>query len=128
MRCRFVEPKTVRLPLTEGYFIDIKNELTAGETNDVYEQLTVSVPAGSPLRVSPKQFNVARMLAYILGWNFTNRQGEPVAFSRDALNNLEWDTYNEIRVALDDHEARRAEEKKLQAGATEFSPISISVA
>jgi hypothetical protein len=127
-RCRFVQPKSVRLMLTEGYFIDVKKELTAGETNEVYERLTVSVTPGSPLRISPKQINVARMMGYILGWNFTNIQGEPVPFSEDALNHLEWETYQEIRIALDDHEVKRAEEKKLQAIASESLPTSLSVA
>jgi hypothetical protein len=132
-RCRFVQPEIVRLPLSDGDFIDVKRELTAGETRRIYARMMRDgiVPGEKTVYV-PEQVGLTKMLEYIIAWSFVDGHGAPVEFSEDALKNLDVETFREIAEALDVHqtaqEARREADRKNRSGATGLRVISGSVA
>jgi len=125
-QCRVVVPEVVRLPLSEGDWIDIKKELNTGEYYDLLAAL-----------VDKQAF--ARPLAYIVGWSFVGLDGKVLPYNladegerRDTLRSLDKATVREIVAALDRHEqkvdAERAAKKNKPGGETELSPISRSAA
>src|SRR5689334_13221248 len=67
----------------DGYYVDVKKELNAGETRNVYDRMVKEHVAGQPVKYDSRQVGLANMLEYIVGWNFTDLEGKPVAFSED---------------------------------------------
>lgn len=131
-RCRFVQPEIVRVPLSDGDFVDIKKELTAGEERHVFTDLIKTMRAGENAELDPARIGITRVLAYALAWSFVDSNGQPVPLSEAAINNLDKATFAELTKAIDDHDAAvekaRAERKNVQGGESTSSPISPSVA
>jgi len=131
-RCRFVQPESVRLPLSDGDYLDVKRELTAGEQRGVFTDLIKTMHAGEAAELDPKLVGTTKIVAYVLAWSLTDAAGQPVPFSEAALNNLTPEDFAEIAKAIDDHEAAvekaRAARKNVQAGETASSLTSPSVA
>lgn len=110
----FVDPEIVRLPLSGGAYVDVKKELTAGETRRVFGRMVKGVAHfGEKLPIDPEQVGLAKMLEYLIGWSFTNKAGHPVPVSESAINNLRQDRYREISEAIDAHERAMEAEKNL---------------
>ena len=111
-RCRFVQPKIVRLPLTEGEWVDVKRELSYGEQTDMYAAMRKQFGAGTVPVLDLTLIGRARMGAYLLAWSLVDAEGTPVPVSPAAINNLDADTAREIAAALEAHDEALAEEKK----------------
>jgi len=126
-RCRFVQPEVDRLQLSEGDYIDIKRELSAGEHNDLMGDLIEDYTAGEKVKLKPKEVNRARLRAYIVGWSFTDPAGRPVPVSPSSIYNLDQETQTEIVAAIDAHEdgrkAQREDERKNFTGVSGSSPV-----
>jgi hypothetical protein len=116
MRCRFVQPKIVRLPLTEGQWIDVKRELSYGEQTDMFASMRKQFGAGTVPVLDTTLIGRARMAAYLLAWSFVDAEGTPVPVSPAAINNLDGETAREIAAALEAHDETIAEEKKRLTG------------
>lgn len=136
-RCRVVMPDVVRLPLSDGDWIDVQRELNAG---DYYDFLTAWA-AREPF---------AKILAYVLGWSFIGPDGQPLTVAgpdgtaqpysldvpantrRDLIRSLDKETTKELLATLDRHEAAqdaiRIAKKKTPTTAPTSSPPSESVA
>jgi len=105
-RCRVVVPETVRLPLSDGDFLDVWKELNAGQYLDFIVAMTDRRP-------------FAKVQAYVLAWSFVGVDGTPVPWDPDTdaatrlgtLRSLDKGTMREMIAALDRHEA--AEEAAL---------------
>ena len=69
-RCRVVEGERVRVPLSEGDYIDVKRDLNAGE----YWDLLVALG---------ERQKFAKILAYLLGWSLTGRDDHPIPYDVD---------------------------------------------
>ena len=124
-RMRFVQPKIVRLPLSDGDWIDVKVELTAGEERASYARMTKTLEAGKPAQLDPAQVELATILAYLVGWSLVDAQGAPAPIDADTILGLDADTFTEIYKAIAAHEAARVEEKKrILTGASASAPIS----
>lgn len=123
-RTRFVSPDVVRLPLSDGYWIDVKKELNAGEERRIFTNIVKTMHAGEKAELDPDKVGKTQMLAYIVDWNFTGEDGKTVPFSEAALDNLDQPSYAEISAAIDTHvegvEKARAERKNGQS----TSPVS----
>lgn len=130
-RNRFVIPGVVRLPLSDGDWIDVKKELNAGEARAVFADLVKTMEAGSRAQLNPKLVGQTKLAQYIVGWSFVDAAG-PIPFSVSALDNLDVDTYAELITVIDAHEEAvdqaRAQRKNAQDGASTSSVISPSVA
>lgn len=104
MRCRFVQPKIVRLPLTDGQWIDVKRELSYGEQTDMFASMRKQFGAGTVPVLDATQIGRARMGAYLLAWSLVDAEGTPVPVSPAAINNLDVETAREITDALETHD------------------------
>jgi hypothetical protein len=119
----FVTPSIVRLPLSDGQWLDVKQELTAGEERAMFAAMGELRPetrlAGSGVR---EQW----IVAYVLAWSLTDDEGRPVAFSAGALDALRGARLAEIWDAINAHDERvrdaRDEEKKTRDGINPSPP------
>jgi hypothetical protein len=135
---RFVKPKTVRLPLSQGDFIDVKYRLNAGEQQALFAKMSPHVVPGEKMRLDSQHVISAKIVMYLVGWSFTD-DGRPVPMTPDlpedvrlaTINNLDTETFAELRKAIDAHEdavdAEIAAAKNGQDGASGSSAISPSV-
>ena len=131
-RCRFVQPRVVRLALSEGDWIDVRAELTAGEERDMYAALRKSLNGTTATVADFSLLNRGRLVAYLLAWSLTDADGTPVPVSEGALDQLTGHDFADMTAVLDAHiealrEARETE-KNSRDGATVSAPISPSVA
>lgn len=131
---RFVTPQPVRLPISDGDYIDIKKRLNHGETEEMYARWAPFVVPGEKAHLNRREVRTAKVLMYLLGWSLTN-DGTPVPMSPDVpeaarlatLNNLDPDSFDEIHTAIATHEvameAERAALKKTNGGRPVADPI-----
>jgi len=125
-RERFVEPSITRLDLSDGDWIDVKNELNAGERRHAFGQLVKEMRSGESAVLDPEKVGLTRLVEYIVRWSFT-RRGKPVEVTEAAINALDIDSFGELVEAIDKHEAameaKRAAQKKDLATSTESAAI-----
>jgi hypothetical protein len=115
---RFVTPAEVRLPLTDGDYLIVKNRLNAGETLEMYARMR-----GDGAQVDPLKFGIAMIQAYLLDWSIADDAGrvvsvrdQPPELVAGALTNLEYPDFQEILTAIRAHDdaiiAARQEKKQ----------------
>lgn len=127
-RCRFVQPDIVRLPLSDGDWIDIKRELNTGEQREMFGEMRRQFAPGESPILDSGLFGPARAAAYIVAWSFVDAGGKPVSVSRSAFDSLDTATSKEIIKAIEAHEDRidaERQEKKRQnpsSNAVQTSP------
>jgi hypothetical protein len=98
-RSRVVVPEVVRVPLSEGDYIDVKRDLNAGEYFDL-------------LTAMADRQKFAKILAYVIGWSFVGVDDHPIPYSiddpaaarRDTIGALDKGTLRELITAIDRHE------------------------
>lgn len=125
---RFVTPETVRLELSEGDWIEVKERLNLWER----EQLTGTGMGGlrtsedgSPqIGLQYARYVIQKLETWLVDWSFVDGDGKRVEISRDALRNLDPDTADEIDDALDAHIAAMEELKKVPNGDKESTSAS----
>lgn len=130
----FATPETVRLPLPDGQYVDVKKRLTVGEREDMFTRMTLSMAAGDKLQLNPREVRTARVLAYVVGWSLMHH-GTPVPMSpslpeserNDTFRAMTPEAFDVIANALDDHitamDQERADEKKTLSGARAFAAV-----
>jgi hypothetical protein len=134
MSIRVRRPATDRLELTEGDYLLVKQDLTAGEYRELMRassrplQVTTATGAPAPtIELDPIAAGLAMVVAYLLDWSFTDADGrklviadQPPAVVRAALDHIDSDAYMEVMRAIQNHQAERAaviaEEKKTRSG------------
>ena len=129
----FVKPKIIRLQLkAPGHFIDIKDRLNAGELEDLHAAWQPLIKGGHGVELQTRQVRFSKVGAYLLGWSFTDDEGQPVEVSEGAIGSLEPSLFTEIHRQIETHESKRDTEieamKADPPGATESSATSPSVA
>lgn len=125
-RNRFVAPLVVRLPLSDGDWIDVKKELNAGEQRRIFTGLVKSMTAGEKAELNPEHVGKTKILEYVVDWSFMDAEGQPVPFSASALDAIDPSSYAEIMAAVDAHdeaaEQARDERKNASGGKTGSTP------
>lgn len=128
----FVQPKKVRLTLSHDQFIDIKDRLNAGELEDLHAIWQPLIQPGKGVQMQTRQVRFAKVQAYLLGWSFTDGDGQPVEVSDGAISSLAPEVFTAIHRAIEAHEQKRDEEMATvtanPTGATDKSETSPSVA
>ena len=133
---RFVRPDDLCvLPISGGDRLTVRRRLSYGERQDAYARMYTPTVAGE-MKVDPFRMPLAMVLAYLVDWTFT-RDGEkwtisPLVLSlkerEQALRQLDPDSFDEIKRAIDSHEAAQAEareqEKKRPGGVNDAEAIS----
>ena len=120
----FVDPVPERLPLSGGQFVDIKQRLNHGETEDMYARIA---PHGLQNR---REVRTAKIDAYLLGWSLT-KKGVPVPMSPelpaqtrvDTIRALHQDRAVEIYDAIEAHEEKMAAERAAQKKILDGKPV-----
>jgi hypothetical protein len=117
----FVRPDSVRLPIGDGHWIEVRKRLNAGESRKMFARVVKDMTAGEKAQLDPEQVGLTKLVAYVLGWSFPGLDGKPVPFSVAAMDNLDPDVYAEMIKAIDEHieaqDAARSAEKNELAGA-----------
>jgi hypothetical protein len=103
--------------LSEGDFIDVKRELTAGEQRMVFSGLVRDMQYGEKIRLVPEQVGLTKLLAYLVGWSFVDADGKPVPVSETAINALDSETYAEMVAVIDAHEVGVEEARAIRKNA-----------
>lgn len=146
MSIRVRRPTTDRLELTEGDYLIVKRDLTAGEYRELMraaaQPVTVAATTGvatmPTVTLDPIAAGVATVLAYLLDWSFTDADGrplviadQPTAILKAALDHIDSDAYMEVQKAILAHQAARAavvaEEKKTRSRRPELDRTLTSV-
>lgn len=131
---RFVQPGSEKLEISDGDWLIVKRELTAGEARRAFARTVKRMNAGDQTELDPEGVGLGKMVAYLLDWSLVGHDGKPVvirdqpdAVIEAALLSLDTASFLEIFNAINAHEraetARALEEKKRQSGANR--PLAI---
>ena len=122
--------RDLEVALADGAWIEVKSELTAGETIAASEGTVKPMHFGDRPEVDLKNFKNATILAFVTAWSLEDAKG-PVPFDANALDNVDPETWAEINQAVDWHEnqvlAAREARKNATAGRTKSEDTSLSV-
>jgi hypothetical protein len=129
----FVKPEIVRLPLSDGQFIDVKKRLSHGEREDMFTNMSPYVTPGEVSTISRGTVRTEKVLTYLVGWSLTD-EGQPVNISPqvkreeriDTIRMLSTERFDEIFQAILTHEEGGAAGKKAPDGVTGLPAISPS--
>jgi hypothetical protein len=126
-RCRFVQPEMVRIPLSDGDFIDVKKALTWGEQQDAFGDVVKSMPLGNDdAQLDAKRLRIVKALTYIVGWSFCDAQGVPQPVNESTMRGLDDETGREISTALTAHEEQMARSRREKKTIPDGVPASIA--
>jgi hypothetical protein len=112
-------PDVVRLPLSEGEWIEVKKELNAGEQRRVFTRLVKAMHFNEKAEIDPEQVGFSKVVEFLVGWSLTDAAGKSVPVSEGAISSLDGETYNEIVKVIDAHEEavdKAIEERKNAQG------------
>jgi hypothetical protein len=115
-RCRFVQPNTLRYDLSDGDWIELKRELTAGERWSIDAAgLRERDEGGYDRDLSAR--SVAIRLGWLVNWSFIDPAGNQTKPSAETLTALDLPTIGEIDQAIVAHvEAQRAAKNEPSLG------------
>lgn len=107
-RNRFVVPGTVRLDISDGDWIEVRERLDFGETQALTAAMlsqtgTLTGGEAPTVTLDMAGYKVERMAVYVVEWSFRDANDRPVEVSRATIKSLDVDTANEIDAALDAH-------------------------
>lgn len=129
-RSWFASTDVIQLDLSEGIWIKVKKELTAGEQAKLS---TASLKVIRPSRADvPAAFEVdgvamsfARLNAYLVDWNIPGPDGKTMPVDGESIQALTVDAKAEIDAALDTYLA--GQEKKVKPRSPASAAISASL-
>lgn len=109
-RNRFVRADTTRLDLSEGDWIEVKEDISFGEDQRLNGLMVAAYRpaengAGNQWGIEWARYVVARIETWLVDWSFRDERDKPVPLSRQAIENLGRADAQEILDALNAHEA-----------------------
>src|SRR6478735_688564 len=115
---RFASQETTRIELSDGDWLEVRDELSLGRQQKLagagiggLQGFDGGDLASVRMELDLSAFEIQRILAWVTEWSFRDGTGRPVALTREAVENLNAETAEEIKAALDEHVAA-VEEKK----------------
>ena len=106
-RPRFASGAAVKLPLSEGDWVLVRQELSYGQQRHLAHAgltgIDATATAGERLKVDLAAFDLERLATWVMDWSFTDEDGDRVTVSREAIEALHPDTAAEIDQALTAH-------------------------
>jgi hypothetical protein len=106
-RSRFVLPNTIRLDLSEGDWIEVKERLTYGEqqrlAGGAMARATGMGSESVGVDLDFERYNLLRVTTWLVDWSFVDPKDKQVPVSREAVAALDPDTMVEIDAALTAH-------------------------
>ncbi len=126
MDSRFIRPDVRTLTISHGDTLVVRARLTAGERRARFARMYLAGVDGK-FTVNPMQVGLSTITAYLLDWSLRDHDGQtvairdvPLAALEQTLDQLAAEDFDEIRQAIDAHEAamdaERAAEKKTRPG------------
>jgi hypothetical protein len=136
-RSRFVRPETKILHISDGDTLTVRKRLNTGQTRHVFASMSTRVNDGSRQTDSLK-VGVSMVAAYLVDWSLVDFDGNKIRIAGmneeqliEILDDLEFEDFEEIRRAINDHVSReadaRSEEKKFQDGGSASPATSLSL-
>lgn len=130
-RVRFVTPEVVRLPLSDGDWIEVKKRLSVGEERQAFQQIVGEIKSDGWRRPNLEMVGIAEMIAYLVDWSFRDARDKPVKVTIDAIRQLDLATFRELETVLTAHvtamDAAEADTKNEQSGEPGSATTSPSV-
>lgn len=125
----FVDADTVRLDLTPGAngqprWVEIKAELTWGEQKRLESSSLRFDAATQRFDVDLGSFDVNKLLAWLVDWNFRDRHDRAVPISQATIEALRPAAAREIEAAIEAHKAGMATEGNALIGSDAPEPNS----
>ena len=106
-RDRFASGAQVRLELSDGDWVSVRQELSYGQQRRLAASgltgIDQAAAEGERLKVDLAAYDIERLALWVLDWSFRDADGEHVVVSREAIEALHPDTAAEINAALDRH-------------------------
>ena len=122
-RDRFASGAGVRLELSDGDWVLVRQELTYGQQRRLAGAGLSGVPQalaeqgqGESLSIDLAAFDIERLVTWIMDWSFVDADGGHVVVSREAIEALHPDTAAELQQALDAHVEALEAKKGAPAG------------
>jgi len=129
---RFASGATEKLPLSDGDWILIHRELSYAQQRRLAAAGLSGVPAalveqggGEALNVDLAQFDIEKLVTWVMDWSFTDGDGNHVVVSRQSIEALTVETAEEIHRALSAYIAD-ADAKKARGAAGSSRPGATS--
>ena len=121
MGLSIVQPRTTRLNLSDGAWVEVKEVLNHGEYHDIFER--VHLAAGSDdLRRQSMRLETAMITAYLVDWSLTAlpiRDLAPAEMEQ-RLRQIHQEEFQELSAIVSAHihavEEARAEKKRIRSG------------
>lgn len=104
-RRRFVRVETTRLDLSDGDWIEVKNELAYGERLALNNAAMIGQRDGMAI-VDYGRFHLKRLELYLVDWNLADEHGKNMPLQPDTIESLDEESAAEINRALDAHIAK----------------------
>jgi hypothetical protein len=141
---RVVKPDVERLPISNGDWLLVKKQLSAGDRQDGYERAYMKNPDGTyvtrpdgTLVVSPANMRTSMVTSYLVDWSLVGLDDKPLDIRgadlktvESILRALDYDSFKEIFDAIDAWDTKqakaRAAQKKILSGAQPSSATSPS--
>jgi len=106
-RNRFVVPNTIRKEISEGDWVEIKEELTYGEQKRLETgamgKMTASGSTDPGISLDFERYNLMRLYTWLVAWSFVDGAGKRVKITLDAIAALDTETAQEIDDVLTAH-------------------------
>lgn len=109
-KLRFITPATARLDLSDGDWVEIKEQINYGEAQRLSGAMlrTVKTAAGdNEVGVDFARYAVLKLQTWLVDWSFRDEADKPVPLSPAAIENLDPEAAEAINDAIDRHLAER---------------------
>jgi len=103
----FVEPNTVRLELSDGEWVEVKEELTYGEQQRLSNAaMTRFQDASAPtprIELDFERYQIIRLKTWLTDWSAKGHDGKSIKITDESIRALRSDMAAEIDAALTAH-------------------------
>ena len=130
---RFASGAAVKLPLSDGDWILVHTELSYAQQRRLAAAGLSGVPealaqqgGGEPLSIDLAQFDIEKLVTWLMDWSFTDADGTHVVVSRESIEALTNETAEEIHAALAEFINESAAKKAMARGSSRPGPTSPS--
>jgi len=116
------EDETTQLDLSDGDWIEVRNQLGYGEQQRLAGSVLGNVfmkdidTGSAKVTIDLEKHNVERLFAWVVDWSFRDNQGKKVKVSRSSIARLLPDMVEEIDAALTLHMSDMANRGNALAG------------
>ena len=123
----FVVAGTTELQLSDGEWIEVKEQLSFGEQEDLNTAglKTMKTVAGeTEVSLEWSQFNTAKILMWVVDWSFRLPNGHKADINMKTVRNLRDDVAKEILLAIENYQTTVAEKNSQAPALSELTETS----